>query len=172
MLTRLLRSYLIPVILLVAALGSASLRAQNAPEDKSASAGVNPADPDKVAITAAIAAQAAAWNRADIPAFMQTYEESPETTFIGLNVRKGFAEIRERYLKAYTTPAQMGTLTFNEIDIRLLPGSCGKTEFAVVTGRFHLKRRIKGQAKKDSGIFSLVWHKTDDHWKILLDHTS
>ena len=66
----------------------------------------------------------------------------------------------------------MGTLTFNDLDIRLLPASCGKTEFAVVTGRFHLERTAKGEAKKDDGIFSLVWRKTNGNWKILLDHTS
>ena len=32
---------------------------------------------DEAAIRAAMAAQAANWNRADIPAFMQTYENSP-----------------------------------------------------------------------------------------------
>ena len=82
------RSYLIPVILLVASLAAAPrLRSQAASEDKGA-------EQDKAAITAAITAQAAAWNRADIPTFMQTYEESPDTTFIGLNLRKGFADIR------------------------------------------------------------------------------
>jgi ketosteroid isomerase-like protein len=54
----------------------------------------------------------------------------------------------------------------------MLPGSCGKAEFAVVTGRFHLERTQKGEAKKDDGIFSLVWRKGPQGWKILLDHTS
>ena len=40
------------------------------------------------------------------PAFMQTYEDSPETTFIGASVRRGYGPILERYKKAYTTPAQ------------------------------------------------------------------
>jgi len=53
-----------------------------------------------------------------------------------------------------------------------LPGSCGKAEFALVTGRFHLERTQKGESKKDDGIFSLVWRKGPQGWKIVLDHTS
>ena len=113
----------------------------------------------KPRIRAAIAAQTAAWNRGDIPAFMQAYEDSPATTFIGLTLRKGFQPIRERYMLNYSNPEQMGTLTFNDLDVRLLPSSCGHTEFAVVTGKFHLDRKAKGEAKKDDGIFSLVWRK-------------
>jgi uncharacterized protein (TIGR02246 family) len=127
---------------------------------------------DEAAIRAAIDAQAAAWNRADIPAFMQTYENSPETTFIGQTLRKGYGPILERYKSAYSTPEQMGVLTFGNIDVRLLNGSCGKPEFAVVTGTFHLQRTAKGEAKKDDGIFSLVWRKGADGWKIIVDHTS
>jgi uncharacterized protein (TIGR02246 family) len=127
---------------------------------------------DEAAIRAAIAAQVAAWNRADIPAFMQAYENSPETTFIGQAVRKGYAPILERYKGAYTTPEQMGTLSFGNLEVRVIQGSCGKPEFAIVTGTFHLERTARGEAKKDNGIFSLVWRKGADGWKIILDHTS
>ena len=127
---------------------------------------------DRKAIEAAIRSQAEAWNRADIPAFMQIYEDSPETTFIGAKLRKGYGPILERYKSAYTTPEQMGKLTFRDLDIRLLPSSSGKVEYAVVTGTFHLERRARGEANKDDGIFSLVWRKGPEGWKIILDHTS
>jgi uncharacterized protein (TIGR02246 family) len=132
----------------------------------------NPQSVDEAAIRAAMAAQAAAWNRADIPAFMQTYENSPETTFIGSAVRKGYEPILQRYQAAYANAAQMGTLSFSNIEVRLLPASCGVVEYAVVTGKFHLARSQKGTATKDDGIFSLVWHKGPHGWKIVLDHTS
>jgi ketosteroid isomerase-like protein len=128
--------------------------------------------PDETAIRAAIQAQADAWNHADIPAFMQAYEDSPDTTFIGLTLRKGFQPILQRYRENYTTREQMGVLTFNDLDVRLLPSGCGKTEIALVTGKFHLERAAKGEAKKDDGIFSLVWRKGPKGWKIVLDHTS
>lgn len=127
---------------------------------------------DEAAIRTAIKSQTEAWNRADIPAFMQTYENSPETTFIGLTLRKGYKPILERYQKSYTSRAQMGTLTFSDIDIRLLPSGCGKSEIALVTGKFHLNRAEHGEAAKDDGIFSLVWRKGPEGWKIILDHTS
>jgi uncharacterized protein (TIGR02246 family) len=127
---------------------------------------------DEAAIRAAIQTQADAWNRADIPAFMQTYENSPDTTFIGATVRKGYEPILQRYRQSYTTREQMGTLKFSDIEIRLLPSECGKSEIALVTGKFHLDRTTRGEAKKDDGIFSLVWRKGPEGWKIILDHTS
>ena len=130
------------------------------------------ASSDEEAIRAVITAQTAAWNRADIPAFMQSYEDSPDTTFIGLTLRKGYQPILLRYQTAYTSPEQMGKLTFTDLEIRLLPSACGKTEFAAVTGKFHLDRNARGEAKKDDGIFSLVWRKGPNGWKIILDHTS
>ena len=127
---------------------------------------------DEATIKNAISAQAEAWNRADIPAFMESYEHSPETTFIGANIGKGYEKILERYQRSYSTREQMGTLTFSDVEVRMLPGSCGRAEFAVVTGRFHLERTQRGEAKKDDGIFSLVWRKGPQGWKIVLDHTS
>ena len=56
--------------------------------------------------------------------------------------------------------------------LRLLPVSCGQTEYALVTGKFHLERKARGEATKDDGIFSLVWRKGPRGWKIVLDHTS
>jgi ketosteroid isomerase-like protein len=129
-------------------------------------------DAERKAIESSLTAQAAAWNRADIPAFMQLYENSPETTFIGATLHKGYGPILDRYTKAYSTPEQMGKLTFSNLEVRLLPSSCSAVEFAVVTGNFHLERAAKGEAKKDDGIFSLVWRKGPEGWKILLDHTS
>ena len=128
---------------------------------------------DEAAIRAIMEAQVAAWNRGDIPDFMASYEDSPETTFVGTaSVSKGFTTVLERYKQGYANKDQMGTLTFKDLDVRLLPTAAGVTEYAVVTGRFHLERAAKGTATKDDGIFSLVWHKGSGGWKILLDHTA
>jgi uncharacterized protein (TIGR02246 family) len=137
-----------------------------------AQSGRPPGAADETKIRDLMTAQTAAWNRGDIPGFMQTYENSPETTFIGTQLRKGYQPILERYKQSYSNPAQMGTLTFSDIDVRLLPGACGKKELALVTGKFHLQRSEKGAATKDDGIFSLVWRKGPQGWKIILDHTS
>lgn len=127
---------------------------------------------DEAVIRSAMQAQADAWNRGDIPTFMQTYEDSEETTFVGLTVRKGYQPILKRYQENYATREQMGTLSYSDLDVRLLPDGCGKNEIALVTGKFHLERAAHGAAKKDDGIFSLVWRKGPQGWKIILDHTS
>src|SRR3569833_2856514 len=106
---------------------------------------------DEAEIRTAIKTQSDAWNSADIPAFMQTYEYSPDTTFIGLKLRKGYQPILERYKQSYTTRAQMGTLTFSDIDIRLLPSGCGKSQIALVTGKLHLARCEPGEAAIGDG---------------------
>lgn len=127
---------------------------------------------DEAAIRSAMQAQADAWNRGDIPTFMHTYEDSDDTTFVGLTVRKGYQLILKRYQENYATREQMGALSFSDLDVRLLPDGCGKNEIAIVTGKFHLERTAHGAAKKDDGIFSLVWRKGPQGWKIILDHTS
>ena len=128
---------------------------------------------EETQIRSALETQVGAWNRGDIPGFMEYYENSPETTFVGTtSINKGFQPILERYKKGYANKDQMGKLTFSELDVRLLPASTGTMEYAVVTGHFHLERTAKGSATKDDGIFSLVWHKGPGGWKILLDHTS
>ncbi len=127
---------------------------------------------NEAAIRATMANQVAAWNRGDIDGFMQGYENSPQTTFIGSTIAHGFAPILTRYHAAYATRAQMGTLRFDDLAVRLLPCAARSVEYAVVTGRFHLERATHGAAAKDDGVFSLVWRKGPQGWKILLDHTS
>jgi uncharacterized protein (TIGR02246 family) len=110
--------------------------------------------------------QAAAWNRGDVDAFMTGYEDSPETTFVGQTVQYGYATIRDRYKKEYTTPAAMGKLTFSHLAIRILDAS-----YATATGNFHLERTAAGGGNAD-GIFSLLLRKESPGWKIFLDHSS
>ena len=104
--------------------------------------------------------------------YFQGYENSTETTFVGKTVKKGYEPILQRYLTNYSNAAQMGTLTFTNLEVRILPSTCGAPEYAVVTGNFHLDRKEKGAATNDDGIFSLLWHKGPQGWKIVLDHTS
>lgn len=154
------------VVMAVLTVSALVLHAKPAPEaaDKAG---------DKAAIRAAMEAQVASWNRGDVTAFMSSYEDSPETTFIGAaSVNKGFQPILSRYKQNYATREQMGTLAFKDLEIRLLPTSAGVVEYAIVTGRFHLTRNVKGAATKDDGIFSLIWRKGPDGWKIVLDHTA
>ncbi|MFI4959801.1 MAG: YybH family protein [Lysobacterales bacterium] len=127
---------------------------------------------DAAAIRQVMDQQQVAWNRGDVTDYMRGYKDAPDTTFVGTSVRKGYRAILDSYRKHYASKEQMGRLTFSDFDVRLLPGTRGEVRYAVVTGRFHLDRTAHGEASKDDGVFSLLWEKTPDGWKIILDHTS
>ena len=110
--------------------------------------------------------QVAAWNRGDIPAFMEGYDKSEATTFVSTAVTKGHAQVLANYLKRYPTREKMGTLRFTDLEIRML-GS----EYASVIGRFHLDRSTEAGGEA-AGIFTLVFHRGPHGWKVILDHTS
>jgi len=110
--------------------------------------------------------QVAAWNRGDIPAFMDGYDKSESTTFISATVTKGHAQVLANYLKRYPTREKMGVLKFTDLEIKLLGA-----DYASVIGRFHLDRSTEAGGEA-SGIFTLVFHRTAQGWKVILDHTS
>ncbi len=137
-----------------------------------AGAGLAATPEDAAAIRQVLHHQQVAWNRGDVADFMRGYKDAPDTTFVGTGVRKGYQAILESYRKHYANKAQMGRLTFSDFDVRLLPGARGEVRYAAVTGRFHLDRTAHGEAAKDDGVFSLLWEKTAEGWKIILDHSS
>lgn len=118
------------------------------------------------AIKQVLADQVSAWNRGDIDGFMRGYKESPETTFVGKTVQHGWQKVLERYKRNYPTKETMGTLDFSDLEVRMIDA-----EHAVATGKYHLARSAAGGGDA-SGVFSLVWEKSADGWKIILDHTS
>jgi uncharacterized protein (TIGR02246 family) len=121
----------------------------------------------EVRIRAVLAAQEAAWNRADVAAFMEGYEKSADLTFSGTSgVTRGWQNVLERYSKRYPGAEAMGKLQYSEIEVRLI-GS----EAALVLGRFSLTRTEKAGGNA-SGHFSLVFRKTPAGWRIIHDHTS
>ncbi|MFN7924350.1 MAG: DUF3225 domain-containing protein [Bryobacteraceae bacterium] len=121
---------------------------------------------DEAAIRAEMSRQEAAWNRGDVKSFMESYERSPDTLFVGSNVTRGYDQVLANYIKRYPTRDNMGTVAFSELEVKML----GK-DHAFVLGRFALKR--PQQAGGDTGgRFTLVWRKTKSGWKIISDHTS
>ena len=106
------------------------------------------------------------WNRGDVKGFMSTYDDSPDTTFVGDKVERGYAQILDRYKRLYGSPAAMGKLTFTNLSVRVLDG-----KYAVATGNFHLERTAAGGGNAD-GIFSLLLRKGPTGWKIILDHSN
>jgi hypothetical protein len=65
--------------------------------------------------------QQAAWNRGDIPAFLEGYWNSPELTFAGSDgIVRGYNGLLERYRKTYPDRARMGELEFKGLEIHPL----------------------------------------------------
>jgi ketosteroid isomerase-like protein len=111
-------------------------------------------------------AQEKAWNGGDLEGYVSGYKNSPDTLFVGRQVSKGYAEILDDYKHNYPTRSSMGTLTFSELEAHSLSDT-----FAVCLGKYHLDRSKKEGGAAD-GMFSLVLEKTDQGWKIVLDHTT
>jgi L-asparaginase / beta-aspartyl-peptidase len=119
---------------------------------------------DREAIGAVLRAQESAWNHADVDAFLQGYWHSPELTFSGSSgVARGWDAVLARYKKNYPDRAAMGQLSFSDLEFRFLG-----PDAALVLGKWHLQRE-KGEL---GGVFTLVWQRFPDGWKIIHDHTS
>src|SRR5882762_9918501 len=114
-------------------------------------------DPAEKAIRQVLDAQVVAWNKGDLPGFMEGYWQSPDLTFFsGGNKTRGWQATLDRYRKKYQGEGkEMGKLAFKELDVRLLG-----TDHAVVTGRFQLQLK----AETATGIFTLILHKKEAGW--------
>ena len=122
------------------------------------------ADTDREAIVAVMTAQQNDWNHGDLRAFMAGYWNSPEVTFAGSKgFTRGWQPVLERYQKTYADRAAMGKLEFSELEVRALGQGA-----ALVLGRWHLER----QSGNIGGIFTLVFQKFPEGWKIVHDHTA
>lgn len=121
-------------------------------------------DSDRAAIIAVLAEQQTAWNRGDILGFMKGYWNSPEVSFAGSNgVTRGWEPLLNRYKMRYPDVQAMGQSDFTELEVHFL----GK-DSAFVIGRWHLSR----SSGDVGGIFTLVFQRFPEGWRIVHDHTS
>ena len=124
----------------------------------------NASDANRAAILAVLTAQQSDWNQGNIRGFMQGYWNSSELTFAGTDrFTRGWQPVMTRYEKSYADKAAMGTLDFSELEIRQLG-----PDAALVLGKWHLQR----QAGDVGGIFTLVFQKFPEGWRIIHDHTT
>src|SRR5438105_7711409 len=73
------------------------------------------------AIKAVLEAQAAAWNRGDLEGYMDGYDRSPNTEFVGGDtIDRGWQTVLDRYKKKYDSREKMGVLTFSGLEITIL----------------------------------------------------
>ena len=117
-------------------------------------------------IRSVIVKQQDAWNGGDLEAFMSGYWNSPELTFFsGAHESKGWQAALDRYKKSYQSAGhEMGKLEFANLRIEML-GS----DAAFVRGEFHL---MMSDGKTPHGLFTLIFRKFSDGWKIVHDHSA
>ncbi len=123
-----------------------------------------PSDSIEAAVRRLLQDQQAAWNRGDLEAFMAGYWESPDLVFSsGGRVQRGWRTVLERYRATYGTGAELGRLTFSDLEVHPLGGDA-----AWALGRWELDL-AGGRA---GGVFTLVLRRLEGGWRIVHDHTS
>jgi ketosteroid isomerase-like protein len=120
---------------------------------------------DRGAIQQVLARQEAAWNRGDLPGYMEAYARTPELVFTsGGKIRSGWDATLAAYQKRYGGDrAGMGRLRFDILGVQAV-GSDG----AVVLGRW----RVTDSPQAGGGVFSVVLERRPEGWRIVHDHTS
>ena len=115
-------------------------------------------------IRAVLDRQVEAWNRRDLEAFMAGYWNSPSLSFYsGGTKTAGWKETLGRYRLTYQSEGrEMGQLEFSDLQIEMLgPAS------AFVRGHW----RLKMQSSEPGGLFTLIFRRLPEGWKIVHDHT-
>ena len=118
------------------------------------------------AIERVLHVQQEAWNRHDLEGFMAGYWNSQELTFFSAGKEQdGWQATIDRYLATYASPGhEMGKLDFSGLRIEVLG-----QESAFVRGAWKL---TMSDGKTPHGLFTLIFRKFPDGWKIIHDHTS
>jgi len=110
--------------------------------------------------------QETAWNRGDIDSFAEGYKNSPDTLFINNQIQRGFSGLVAAYHRDYPTREAMGQLTFSELEVHPID-----EKVATCVGKYRLERSKKNGGNAE-GLFSMVFEKTENGWKIVIDHTT
>jgi ketosteroid isomerase-like protein len=107
-----------------------------------------------------------AWNHHDLEGFMSGYWNSPELTFFSdAKVSSGWQSAMDHYRKKYQGEGkEVGRLDFSDLNVQVLGADA-----AFVRGAWKL---TQADGKTPHGIFTLVFRKFPEGWKIVHDHTS
>lgn len=115
-------------------------------------------------IKAVLHQQAKDWSDASIDAFMEGYDKTPNLLFVGKSgITKGWQQTLDRYKVGYPSKDHTGKLTFDVLEVQPI-----NAEVYILVGEFHLTRKVG----KADGIFTLVFKKVDNQWKVISDHTT
>jgi ketosteroid isomerase-like protein len=111
-------------------------------------------------------AQQASWNRHDLDGFMAGYWNSADLTFFsGASRSSGWQSMLERYRTRYQSAGrEMGKLEFSSLDVQAL-----SPDAVLVRGAWQL---TTSDRKTPHGLFTLIFRRFPEGWKIVHDHTS
>ena len=121
---------------------------------------------DELDIVKVLTRQENAWNKGDLEAFATGYKNSPDILFVGRQISRGYEQMLADYKRNYPTREAMGTLSFTELEPHVLD-----EQYAVVLGHYKVERGKKAGGNAE-GMFSLVFERTKEGWKIIVDHTT
>ncbi len=122
---------------------------------------------DELDMVKVLNAQERAWNQGKIDAYLSGYKNGGDLLFIADGkVTRGFDQLQLDYRRNYATKESMGVLTFSELEPHVV-----SENFGVVIGKYHIDRNKKMGGPGD-GMFSLLFEKTDQGWKIVVAHTT
>ena len=121
---------------------------------------------DELEVVKVLTRQEDSWNKGNLDAFATGYKNSPDILFIGRQVSHGYEQMLADYKKNYPNKETMGALSFSALEPHVLD-----EHYAVVVGHYKLERSRKNGGNAE-GIFSLIFEKTADGWKIIIDHTT
>jgi ketosteroid isomerase-like protein len=115
-------------------------------------------------ILAVLDKQAESWNNGNIDAYMDGYWKSEELIFTSSGkITMGWKATLDKYKKSYDTKDKMGILNFSDLEVKMLAESS-----AYVLGKWELKRKDDNP----KGIFTLIFKKMKEGWRVIHDHTS
>ncbi len=104
------------------------------------------------------------WNSGNLTAYMQCYVHSDSLQFDGNgSTTYGWEQSLSRYKKAYPGKQAMGNLLFSNIKIKVLSPTA-----AFVSGHWALTK----ESSHPEGLFTLLFRKTGNGWRIVYDHSS
>jgi ketosteroid isomerase-like protein len=110
--------------------------------------------------------QVADWNKGDLEAFLTGYWNSPKVVFQSGGQRyDGWEAMRDRYRRRYQAEGKaMGRLAFSALEIEPLG-----PEAIMARGAWRL---TMPDGTTPGGLFTLIFRKFPEGWKIVHDHTS
>lgn len=124
---------------------------------------LKPRAPEEI-IRSVLLAQTAAWNDADLDAFMDTFWKSNDLRLIaGGKVVAGWTQAADLYRSRFGEAADFGRLSREGLEIEMV-----SDDVAIASGRYNLMRA----AGAESGSLTLVVRRIDGLWRIVHAHSN